>query len=151
MLALCFQRLCVFGPDTYASFRTKMFVCLAYTSKLLRMRCIIQAHASNLWCFCFFNRWKRCVSNVYVCSDRTHTLVFGQRCLFVLRIHHNWYACVFIFRLIRRIYDVGVSFANVCVVFLTYMCVRTQHIRRFSYVHAIIPNVYIIISTQALL
>ena len=127
-----------------------MFVSLAYTSKLLRMRCIFLAHASNLWCLCFFNRCYRCVSNVYVCSDLTHTQVFGQRCLFVLCIHQHWYACVVLFRLMRQKYDVCVSLTDVSVVFLTCLCVLVEHIRWFLDKDVCLSCVYIVIDTHAL-
>jgi hypothetical protein len=102
------------------------------TLQLTRMRYLIQAQASSLWCMCFLSKCLRWVSNVYVCYDQTHTLVFGQRCVFILRIHRNWYACVLLFKHMCHICDVCVSCADVFVVFLTYMCNLTQHMRSFS-------------------
>ena len=85
-----------------------------------------------------------------MCSGRTHTLVFGQRCLFILRVHRNLYACVVLFRLMRPIYDVCVSLTDVSVVFLTCMCVLDEHIRWFSDKDVCLSYVYINIDTHAL-
>ncbi len=120
-----------------------------YTLQLTRMRHLIQAQASSLWCMCFLSKCLRWVSNVYVCYDQTHTLVFGQRCVFILRIHRNWYACVLLFKHMRHICDVCVSCADVFVVFLTYMCILTQHMRSLSDIEDVGTNVFIIISTHA--
>jgi hypothetical protein len=50
----------------------------------------------------------------------------------------------------RHICDVCVSCADVLVVFLTYMCILTQHMRSLSDIEDVGTNVFIIISTHAL-
>lgn len=50
----------------------------------------------------------------------------------------------------RPFVDVCASLADVCVVFLTYMCVLTQHMRRFCDIDEFLSYVYITIDTHAL-
>ena len=109
MFALCFKRFCVFLPYIYAGFRTNMCVFQTYTSHFPRKHCYIPAHASVLRCMCFFSECSRCVSNVIVCSDLTHSLVFGHICDFLKCVHHNSHACVVFF--------------STCVHFVTYVLV----------------------------
>jgi hypothetical protein len=108
------------------------------------MHRLIQTHASILRCMRVFCVCLRCVSNVFVCSNLTYTQVFGQICVYFRRIHH-------IFKRMRLFCDVCVSFAYVCAVFQTFLCVLTLHIRRFSDKYVCISDVYIKFSTQALL
>ena len=150
MFALCFKRYCVFWPDTFAGFRTHMWVSQMCPSQFPHMRRIF----SHMRSFCdvcacladicvvfltymsvlnqhmrrFFDMYEfwsyvyiiivsqelllRClryVSNVYVCSYQTHTLIFGQRHVFIWGMRHFG--------------DVCVSEADVRIVFQTYICV----------------------------
>ena len=50
----------------------------------------------------------------------------------------------------RQIYDVCVSLTDVCVVFLTCVCVLDEHIGCFSDKDVCLSYVYIIIDTHAL-
>ena len=139
----------VVGTTTWRK-HTHVGVFLTLAHVFERMHGIYLAYASILWCISLFCWHLRSVSNVFVCSDLTHMQVFGQRCLFVLRIHQNWYACVVLFRLMRPIYDVCVSLTDVSVVFLTCMCVLDEHIRWFSDKDVCLSYVYIKIETPAL-
>ena len=123
--AFCFERLRLF-------LLTKLCVYHAYTSILTRMRCVIQAHASILWCIGLLC-WRLCfVSNVYVCFEPTQKYVFWQKCVSNQRIHFNFHTWVFFLLHIHHFCGVCACLADVCVVFLTCTCVMPQHTRIFS-------------------
>ena len=68
--------------------------------------------------------------------------------MFIIRIHQYWHACVVLFKRMRQFYDVLASCADVCVLFLTCMCVLNQRRSMFSDKNVFQTNVYILISTH---
>ncbi len=125
--------------------------------------CLVIIHIHHNWhaCSVLFKRMRQfcdvCASfaNVYaffltcLCVRTWHIRRYSDKDVYVIRIYHNWHACMVLFQRMRQFCDVCASFANVCAVFLMFLCVPTWHIRRFSDKYVCTSYAYITIDTHA--